>query len=241
MRAFRAETLEKTVSKAYEASLARIRAHPFILGANDGLLSRDQSVRWIFCAGRESRSFPCILEQMICKCTDERVKKILQSNLDDEFGNGDPEHAHFKHYLDLLNRLAIPESEFEGYDEKAGIGLALALAYNIASAGRMPVALGYMLVNEGMTPITYMAAKQALTRHFPGLKTTFFDLHISIDELHVGELIRALGTMRSDDLDDVLFGIELGERGMAALLDEAFGMFDHADRTGQASRQPAYA
>lgn len=213
---------------SFDAGLDRIRAHPFITLAHKGLLDREQSIRWIFCAGRESRSFPEILKCMIAHCADPFVLKILEKNLDDEFGNGDPEHAHFQHYRHLLQKLGIESEVFEGYRERPGIGLALSIAYNVAASARPAMALGYMLVNEGMTPITYSAAKHALTRHHPDLRTTFFDMHIAIDDMHVADLFLALERLSDDDLDDLLFGIELGERGMAALLDEALGVFDYA-------------
>lgn len=222
---------------AYDAGLDRIRAHPFIVAAERGRLTKEQAVRWILCAGRESRSFPDILQGIIGGCADATVRGILEKNLDDEFGNGDPEHAHFRHYQHLLDKLGIARQVFENYREGAGIGLALSIAYNVAASGRPPLALGYMLVNEGMTPITYTAAKHSLTLHHPGLRTTFFDLHIAVDDVHVADLFSALDRLSPDDLEDVLFGVELGERGMAALLDEALGVFDHADRP--TVREPA--
>ena len=215
--------------EANEASLDRIRSHPFIVEAAAGNLSKTQAIRWILCAGRESRSFPEILQGILQYCDDKLVADILASNLDDEFGNGNPDHAHFRHYTHLLQKLQIPLSAFEDYRERAGIKLALATAYNVAAHSDMPRALGYMLVNEGMTPITYTAAKQALTQHHPGLTTTFFDMHISVDELHVADLKRALARVSPDDAKSVHFGIQLGERGMASLLDEAYGVFDFAE------------
>ena len=210
-----------------DASLNRIRQHPFITTAMAGKLSKAQSVRWIKCAGRESRSFPYILENMISFTTNEAVKQILQENLDDEYGNGNPEHAHFKHYLHLLDNLSIPRSEFFEYNEGPGIRLALSLAYNISKAKNSGLALGYMLVNEGMTPITYEAARSALLPFYPTLKTTFFDMHITVDIHHVEELYRAIEHTSEDQLDDIRFEILAGERGMAVLLDEAYGLFDH--------------
>ena len=161
-------------------------------------------------------------------CADPFVLEILQKNLDDEFGNGDPEHAHFQHYRHLLHKLGIESAVFESYRERAGIDLALSIAYNVAASARPAMALGYMLVNEGMTPITYSAAKAALTRHYPDLNTTFFDMHIAVDDIHVADLFLAIERLDDEYLDDLLFGIQLGERGMAALLDEALGVFDYA-------------
>lgn len=66
-----------------------------------------------------------------------------------------------------------------------------------------------MLVNEGMTPITYLAARAALLPYFPGLKTTFFDMQISTDEHHAVELYRAVAELQRSALDDVHFGVML--------------------------------
>jgi len=217
----------ETVKRITEDSLDRIRRHPFIVEAAQGKLTQAQAVRWIKCAGRESRSFPHILENMIAFTTNIAVKGILQENLNDEYGNGNPEHAHFKHYLHLIDNLGISRSDFFEYREGPGIGLALSLAYNVSKANDPGLALGYMLVNEGMTPITYEAARAALTAFYPNLKTTFFDMHITVDIHHVEELYRALDHMPADQMDSILYGVLVGERGMAALLDEAFGLFDH--------------
>ena len=40
------------------------------------------------------------------------------------------------------------------------------------------------------------------------------------------ELFRAVAHMNEEGLEDLKFGVLIGERGMAALLDEALGMFD---------------
>jgi pyrroloquinoline quinone (PQQ) biosynthesis protein C len=220
------------VREANEASLSRIKQHPFIRKAHEKSLTKNQSERWILCAGRESRTFPGILENMVNQSSNPGVKAILQENLDDEYGNGNPDHAHFKHYLHLLEKLGIPYSVFESYHEKAGISLAISLAKNISQQPDEALAIGYMLVNEGMTPITYEAARSTLTAHHPRLNTTFFDLHIEVDAEHVAELYNAVTFLPDSDMEALLFGISIGERGMAVLLDEALGIYDHWNPNG---------
>lgn len=212
------------VKNEQSLALYRIEQHPFNLHATRH--SVQIGYRWLKCAGRESRTFPVILQQMLDHCSDEHIRKILRENLDDEHGNGNPEHAHFRHYLHLLDKLNIQQSDFETYEEKSGIKLAVDLALSISANPNLPRALGYMLVNEGMTPITYSAARSVLTRHHPELKTSFFDMHIDVDKKHVDELYRAISALPDETLDDVLFGIAIGERGMAVLLDEVIGVFD---------------
>jgi len=58
------------------------------------------------------------------------------------------------------------------------------------------------------------------------MKATFFDMHISVDEHHVAELYRAVEELSLSAMDDVLFGVMVGERGMAVLLDEVIGLYD---------------
>lgn len=206
--------------------LQRIRAHPFILDAHAGRLTQDQATRWIYCAGRESRTFPEILRHLLSWSRNDVVHAVLQENLDDELGNGDPNDAHFMHYLQLLDDLGLSRDWFDSYHERAGITLALSLAYNVATSGVEEAALGYMLVNEAMTPVTYLAARDALLPYFPHMATGFFDLHIAVDELHVRALYEAVHACQDRNLADLHFGINLGERGMAVLLDEAYGVFD---------------
>ena len=215
------------VRHAAEESFARIRDHEFIAHATFGKLEEGQCIRWVMCAGRESRSFPDILQNMLEIVDSEEISKILGENLADEFGNGNPEQAHFRHYVHLLAKLGFSEAEFNAYPEKAGIQLALHLAYNISMQEDVPLALGYMLVNEGMTPITYGAVDVALHVHFPSLTTEFFRLHVEVDEEHVAQLYEAVSTLPDEALPSVLFGIAVGERGMAVLLDEALGLFEH--------------
>ncbi len=205
--------------------LERIRLHPFIIAANAQTLTREQATRWIFCAGRESRSFPHILENLVACSTQPRVRAILQANLDDEYGNGNPDDAHFLHYLHLLDELGVPRSTFYEYPERAGIKLAVALAFNV-SEGNEAVAIGYMTVNEAMTTITHGAAYNALRRYHPAMRARFLGLHVEVDERHVESLYAATADLDRSQLEDVLFGIDLGERGMAVLLDEALGIFD---------------
>jgi len=216
----------ETVRLAAARSLAVIRCHRFVRAAHGRALSHEQAIRWIMCAGRESRSFPDILTGMIERTQDAAIIQILQENLADEYGNGNPEQAHFKHYIHLLRKIGITEQQFAGYSERAGIKLALALAYSMACEDNSAIALGYMLVNEGMTPITYGAADVALHQYHPDLETSFFRLHVEVDEHHVAELYRAVAQLPNSAVDDIVFGIQLGERGMAVLLDEALGVFD---------------
>jgi pyrroloquinoline quinone (PQQ) biosynthesis protein C len=206
-------------------SLLRIERHPFVIRAKRGDLTYQEALRWIMCAGRESRTFPTILENMIADCIDPVIRKILQDNLDDEYGNGNIEHAHFNHYLQLLDKLGIQRQQFEGYHERSGIRLALDLALSVSSSKNIARALGYMVVNEGMTPITYSAIKSGLMQFHPDLKTDFFDMHIIVDEKHVADLHRAIEELPEQNLEDVLFGICIGERGMAVLLDEVIGVY----------------
>ncbi|WEB41703.1 iron-containing redox enzyme family protein [Streptomyces yunnanensis] len=214
------------IKEQVEQSLAAVRNHPLITSAEAGTLPLENSKRWIFCAGRESRSFPWILKDLLAWTPDEKVRIILEENLHDELGSGDPAHAHFLHYLHLLDELRVPRAEFDSYQERLGIKLALSLAFNIAKSRNAGRAIGYMLVNEAMTPVTYTAAKSALTGHFPHLRTNFFDLHIEVDDHHVAALYEAVEALPETDREDLEFGIALGRRGMETLLDEAYGVFD---------------
>lgn len=222
-----AKTLREEVEAITNACLDRIRQHPFIVDAGTRGLSREQAERWIKCAGRESRSFPHILTNMLETDLGPIAKEVLEENLSDEYGAGNPEHAHFKHYLDLLDDLSIPRASFFGYEEGPGIRLALSIAYNVSKSRNLGVALGYMVVNEGMTPITYGAAHAALSRYHSRMKNTFFDIHVAIDMHHVAQLYRGVEELPDSAFDDIRFGVLLGERGMAALLDEAYGLFDY--------------
>lgn len=215
-----------TVEVAVEQALARIRTHRFIADAHRGRLSADQATRWVMCAGRESRSFPQILKGMIERTPVGPMRTVLEENLRDELGGGNPEHAHFRHYVALLGQLGIEAAEFKAYQEGPGIRFALDLAHAMARSERTAIALGYMLVNEGMTQITYAAAQAALCRHYAIADLTFFKLHVEIDEEHVAMLYQGLATVQDLVVRDVIYGVELGERGMAVLLDEAYGLFD---------------
>ena len=217
-----------TIATSVERSLNVIRNHPFILAAHSRKLTKEQSLRWIFCAGRESQSFPVILIDMLRSSENPVVREILEENLADELGHGVWEHAHFTHYLQLLEMLGVNIEHFHEYEKRSGIQLALSLAHNIAQSRNVERALGYMIVNEAMTPITYLAAKETLTGFYPGINTNFFDIHITVDEHHVAELYKALEAMESDP-EEVCFGVELGERGMATLLDEAYGIYHTID------------
>lgn len=211
---------------ATKAALDQIRSHRFVVDAHCGGLNRGQVERWLMCAGRESRIFPDILDTMIKNVSNPLILRVLHENLDDEYGNGDLEQAHFRHYLKLLEQIGINEAEFDLYQERAGVRLALELARNVSLRPDIEVAIGYMLVNEGMTPITYGAVELAAMTHFPDLSTSFFQLHVEVDEHHVEQLYTAAAELPDEAIDGLLFGVALGERGMAALLDEALGVYE---------------
>lgn len=216
-----------SIEQYLESGLGRIRRHPFIVKAHELTLSKEQGLRWIMCAGRESQSFVAILANLTRWCEDSKTHSILSENLANEMGDGNPQDAHFMHYLQLLEDLNVPRSDFYLYREGAGIKLALSLAYNISLSKQQVCALGYLLINEAMTPITYGAAKAAILSYYPNLKTSFFDLHVVIDDLHVKKLYEAVDELPASSEQEFLFGIDIGERGMAVLLDEALGVFDH--------------
>lgn len=222
------EEIVALVRQSADSSLHRINAHRFIIEAAGGMLTQEQCIRWVMCAGRESRSFPQVLTNMLDHVSDPAIRAVLQANLDDEFGNGNLDHAHFRHYIHLLKQLDISEQDFVEYTERAGVRLALDLAHSISQSEDPAVSLGYMLVNEGMTPITYGAVEGALKKHFPALSTEFFRIHVEVDHEHVAQLYDAIRRVPDDCAASLLFGIALGERGMAVLLDEALGLFDHA-------------
>ncbi len=94
-----------------------------------------------------------------------------------------------------------------------------------------------MLVNEGMTPIIYRAVERAISEHQPHLQTRFFRLHVEVDEQHVAELYRAAVAFSGHDLSDIAHSIDIGERGIAVILDEALGIFS-ADDSGHVRAEP---
>jgi pyrroloquinoline quinone (PQQ) biosynthesis protein C len=215
-----------TLREVVDDALHRIQLHRFVTHAHQARLTRSQLIRWMLCAGRESKSFPDVLANMIVHVVDPLARKVLTENLDDEYGNGDPQQAHFQHYLQLISAVGLSQDDFNKYTEGPGIKLALDLAYAVSTQSNPAISLGYMLVNEGMTPVTYDAVGAALIKYEPDLDTTFFQMHVEVDEQHVAELYRAVEAFPDASLDDMLHGVALGERGMAVLLDEALGVFD---------------
>jgi hypothetical protein len=48
-----------------------------------------------------------------------------------------------------------------------------------------------------------------------------------VDDTHVKKLYEAIDRLPEASNAELLFGMDIGERGMAVLLDEAIGIFDH--------------
>lgn len=203
------------------------KLHPYIIHALNNTLTQNQLIRWIMCAGRESRTFPEIIKNMISWIDNEQIKNILIENLDDEYGNGNPNNAHFRHYIQLLNRMGFSENDFLNYQEKEGVKFAVSLAYNISVSKNTGLVLGYMLINEGLTPIVYSAIQEAMKKDYPTIETDFFAMHIEVDEHHVAELYKAINYLDKEEYDSLKFGIEIGLRGMQIILDESLGLFDN--------------
>ena len=220
------ELKQQVIEEQVSDSLRRIASHPFVRRGQSQELQKEQVFRWIMCAGRESRTFPAILENVMAWIRSETIKQIISSNLDDEKGNGRTEDAHFNHFLILLDELGLSRDSFWSYTEKAGIQAALALGLNVSLCGNPAIAIGYLLINEAITPLAYEAARRSLVRYYSSLGTRFFDLHIVSDKEHVKHLYLAVNEMGEHLQDDICFGITLGERGMTILLDEALGVYD---------------
>src|SRR5262245_2757946 len=111
-------TSVKKVEAANEEALARIADHRFIRLARRRALTKDQVLRWILCAGRESETFPDILVRMLDRISEPPlVVEVLEENLRDEYGDGDPDEAHFQHYMHLLRAVGLTGEEFRSYRE----------------------------------------------------------------------------------------------------------------------------
>lgn len=206
--------------------LNKFENHPFIQKANNHELTKEQLINWLMCAGRESRTFPEIIKNIIEWTNNQIVKDILIENLNDEYGNGNPNEAHFMHYIQLLEQINLSQNDFLNYDEKAGVKFAVSLAYNISMSKDIGLVLGYMLINEALTPVIYSAIQEAMKKYYPELKTNFFDIHIQVDEEHVKDLYRAISVLDESSVKSLQFGIELGQRGMLIILDESLGIFN---------------
>lgn len=207
-------------------ALDRITRHPLLVQLQAGRAGFPRVARWVYCAGRESRAFPGMLEGMLTWSTDPVLTHVLRANLDDELGNGNPSEAHFQHYQHLLPELGLSVDQFNAYVEGPGITTALRAADYVATCRNEPLALGYMLINEAMTPAIYGAVESGLLSDGIQVRSTFFRLHVASDEQHVAMLLQACAGPFSRDAESVRDGLLLGERCMAVLLDEANGVFD---------------
>ena len=114
--------------------------------ANARALSKNRLERWIKCAGRESRLFPNILENMAALCLNERIKQVLVDNLDDERGNGDLGVRIPSSICSCLMNLAFT-AKISTTMRSGGSRFACELAQNISLQSNLAIAMGYMLIN----------------------------------------------------------------------------------------------
>ena len=221
------------IREANEQSLERLRHHTFVRLAHGRELSKEQAHRWIMAASYDSRAFRDQLQAGVARLVKQPeyklVYRILKENLDDENGRQadgtiNPEEAHWRHYIHLVQQIGYTEDELLNYEGSLGVQYAIQLAHNVPS-WNVASWVGYMLVNEGATPITYDAEDVALRVYHPELETKFFRLHVEVDQHHVAELYKAVALLSNSAFYGVLQGILLGELGMAAILDEALGLF----------------
>jgi pyrroloquinoline quinone (PQQ) biosynthesis protein C len=211
-----------------EAALARLRSHPFIRIAHAKALTRDKAHRMLEAMSCDSRAFLVQLRAGVNRLRDlpqyEALLPIMKRNLDDEEGNDNPEEAHWRHYVHLALQLGYTEEALLGYEGNIGVKYAVQLAHSVPFR-EVPCWVGYMLLNEGATPVTYGAEEVALRVYYPELKTKFFTMHVEVDEHHVAELYEAVRLLPDSAYYEVLQDIAMGELGMVAILDEAFGLF----------------
>ena len=66
-----------TIEGQFAESLEGLKDHPFVTGAMAGSLTKEQGIRWVMCAGRESRSFPSILTDLLEWTDNERIRLLL--------------------------------------------------------------------------------------------------------------------------------------------------------------------
>lgn len=168
-------------------------------------LTKDQTERWAFCAGRESRGFPSILGYLITKETNPEVLEIYKDNIQDEFGfqrneQGllvpNQEKAHFQHYLRLLGKLGIDEQAFHDYKEGPEIRFALDLGMAVATQSHRVATpedlreaqlhgLAYMGGNEDFTGKVYAQAATGFG-HFAPEGSTAEEVEKFVEEASAG-------------------------------------------------------
>jgi pyrroloquinoline quinone (PQQ) biosynthesis protein C len=208
------------LEEAVNASTNRLRNHRFVRAAADAELSREQLIRWILCAGKESRAFPDVLRGAL-RSAKGSAHVVLKKNLDDELGNGDPNEAHFQHYLRLLDEIGVLRSVYELYEPGRDLRAALELAAKVANGTSVARLYGYLVLNESATGPIYHAMEIAAAQLFPNLQSRFFSLHVSGDEVHVRDLLTVATEFTVEHGDEVLDGIELGEHGLCLVLNES--------------------
>jgi pyrroloquinoline quinone (PQQ) biosynthesis protein C len=205
-----------------DEAVATVINHPLVTQGRTGQLEWGKIKNWIFCAGRESKQFPEVVQAAIDNATNEDFSAALRRNLNDELGKGDPNEAHFQHYLQLLRTLNISRSEFDGYPEGDGLKRALEIAAEVINARDEALMLGYLLVNEELTGPIYGAIEQSLTRRRPEVHTKFFQIHVEGERDHVRALLVAGDQLQANRSERVLEGIRQGAEDMRSLLNEAY-------------------
>jgi pyrroloquinoline quinone (PQQ) biosynthesis protein C len=224
----RTVALLKTVN---DGAFERIGIHPFVELAARTMLTRNEVVRWLFCAGRDSLAFLDLLMNLVAQLErsheSPQILAILQEKLNNEQGGDNPDQIHWRHYLQVLNRIGLDENDFYSYKNGTGVRFAVNLARNIPNWHNLAQAIGYMLANEGLTPLIYGAMATAIQHHFPSLETEFFRPRAEVNERHLAAFYEAAVHLPEGRSSDVRTGILLGERGKGTLLDEASGLLDY--------------
>jgi hypothetical protein len=147
--------------------------------------------------------FPTFLAQSVITLPEVSMKSYLANILNEELGDGDPDAAHEKVYLDTMNEVGFAPDRISRTPAFKATG-ALLSGYETASK-RTHSALGYIYATEvaDLAMVSGIgAAVRSVTR---AAELPWVDIHVKQEPNHVSMASAAASSLLSqDDVDEIV-------------------------------------
>lgn len=166
----------------------------------DGL--RHQVLRtWAIQAGKIDEIFVAVLERMLINpAISKKFHPCIAENLDDELGNGNEDKKHFTLFKHVLSLLGVTEKEYRETAPLAGTQVIMDNLLSASGGTDVLKILTYMASEELLCPKEFQIFVSLFSTYDSSeVAQEYFNVHISADEHHSADLIKAIGEYAKDE------------------------------------------
>ncbi len=156
---------------------------------------------WAIQAGKIDEIFVTVLEKMLVNpAIPKKFHVCIAENLDDELGNGNENKKHFTLFKHVLSLLGVTENEYVETAPLAGTQAIMDNLLNASGGTDVLKILTYMASEELLCPKEFLTFVSLISTYDNSeVAQEYFNVHISADEHHSADLIKAIGEYAKDE------------------------------------------